>query len=136
LSWTWHGLTMHMNAVHCICCCIILSALLKFEAFPNFATSAGFWCDNLSFGVEERRGWKERGPLLLFNPRWKQLMSKWREQRNHSLSPLLKISMQKGFLALSKYFYIDSTMSFRDRSIYLHILVLEPLICGAQVRVS
>ncbi len=40
----------------------------KLSYFKRHLT--GFWCNNVSFGAEERRRWKERGPLLLFNHLW------------------------------------------------------------------
>ncbi len=55
-----------------ICCCTILAALLEFEAFiskgfPFQRHLTGFWSNNVFLGAKRRRGWKERGPLLLFN---------------------------------------------------------------------
>jgi hypothetical protein len=40
------------------------------EAIPFQGHPTGFWCNNVSLGAEVRKGWKELGPLLLFNPLW------------------------------------------------------------------
>jgi hypothetical protein len=61
----------YTNVQH-ICCCTVLTALRKFEAFISKAFPfqrhlTGFWSNNVSKG---RGGWKELGPLLLFNPLW------------------------------------------------------------------
>ncbi len=33
----------------------------------------GLCCNNASLGAKGRKGWKERGPLLMFNPLWSSL---------------------------------------------------------------
>ncbi len=54
----------------CIWCCTIPAALLfcTSHIFPFLRQLRGCWCKNVSLGANGRRGWKERGPLLLFNP--------------------------------------------------------------------
>jgi hypothetical protein len=54
----------------------LLHECLKFEAFISEAypciltTSDGLLVLKVSLGADKRRGWKERRPLLLFNPLW------------------------------------------------------------------
>ncbi len=57
----------------CLCCCSVPASQLKFETYISKAFLfcqhlAGFWCNNVTLGAEGRRGWEERGPLLLFIP--------------------------------------------------------------------
>ncbi len=50
-----------------------MAALLKFEtficeSFQFLQHLTGFWCKYVYHGAKGRMGWKESGPLLLFNP--------------------------------------------------------------------
>jgi hypothetical protein len=61
--------------VLCTCYCTVPAALLKCEAFISKAFPierhlTDLWCNNLTLGAKGKRGWKERRPLLLFNPLW------------------------------------------------------------------
>jgi hypothetical protein len=59
----------YMN-VRCLYFCFCFSALRKYVDFVNKSFHSNIWYNNVSLGAENGRGWKERGPLLLFNPLW------------------------------------------------------------------
>ena len=71
-AWPFYVYTVvHERPMHLIQ--YIPAALPKLEAFisKSFAFQqrlTGFLFTTVSLGAEGRRGWKERGPLLLFNP--------------------------------------------------------------------